>query len=194
MQKRSKRDKAVKLIKPIRNEADYLEALEVLDKHFDASAETADGDFVEVLSILIEDYERKNFPISLPDPIEAILFHLESYGLKRKYLEQFIGSSGRVSEILNKKRPLTMEMIRNLHSGLGISLEVLLQKYMDEPETGIHRAVKKWDNQLLENYIGMGVDWAVPTEHSAMRFPDARIVIKANSAIFTKPVTRATYN
>lgn len=120
-------------IKPIRTENDYEAALATIDKYFDAAAGSPEADIVEILAVLVEDYERKHFPISLPDPVEALLYLIETRGLDRKSLEPFIGSRGRVSEILNKQRPLTMEMIRKLHRGLNIPLEILTQKYMDEP-------------------------------------------------------------
>jgi len=116
-------------IKPIRTEADYEAALKEIERLFDAKSGTAEADRLEVLTTLTEVYEEKHYAIPLPDPIEAILYHMESRGLSRRDLEPFIGSRARVSEVLNKKRPLTMEMIRNLHDGLGISAEVLIQPY-----------------------------------------------------------------
>ena len=116
-------------IKPIKTEADYQAALKEIERLFGASADTAEGDRLEVLTTLVEAYEEKHHRIPLPDPIEAILYHVESRGLTRRELERYIGSRARVSEVLNRKRPLTMEMIRNLHKGLGISAEVLIQPY-----------------------------------------------------------------
>jgi len=116
-------------IKPLRTEADYHAALKEIDRLFDAIPNTADGDKLEILATLVEAYEEKHFCIPLPDPIEAILYYLESRGLTRRDLERCIGSRARVSEVLNRKRPLTMEMIRNLHKELGISVEVLIQPY-----------------------------------------------------------------
>ncbi|MDX9709842.1 MAG: hypothetical protein RBT64_09845 [Trichloromonas sp.] len=116
-------------IKPIKNEADYQAALEEIERLFDAAPDTHEGDRLEVLSTLVDAYEEKHYSIPLPDPIEAILYHMESRGLSRRDLEPYIGSRARVSEVLNRKRPLTMEMIRNLHSGLGIPAEVLIQPY-----------------------------------------------------------------
>ncbi len=81
------------------------------------------------MTTLVEAYEEKHYHISLPDPIEAIFYYVESRGITRRDLERYIGSRARVSEVLNKKRPLTMEMIRNLHKGLGIPAEVLIQPY-----------------------------------------------------------------
>jgi HTH-type transcriptional regulator/antitoxin HigA len=116
-------------IKPIRTEEDYQEALKEIERIFDAVPGTREGDQLDVLTTLVEAYEEKHFHIPLPDPIEAILYYLESRGLSRRELERYIGSRARVSEVLNKKRPLTMEMIRNLHKGLGIPAEVLIQPY-----------------------------------------------------------------
>ena len=114
-------------IKPIKTEADYEATLEEIERLLDSKPGTVEADRLEVLTILVEAYEEKHYPIPLPDPIEAILYHMESRGLSRRDLEPFIGSRARVSEILNRKRPLTMNMIRNLHKGLGISVEVLIQ-------------------------------------------------------------------
>ena len=116
-------------IKPIKTEADYEASLEKIERLFAAKPGTVDADRLEVLTTLVEAYEGKHYAIPLPDPIEAILYHMESRGLSRRDLESFIGSRARVSEILNRKRPLTMEMVRNLHDGLGISAEVLIQSY-----------------------------------------------------------------
>ena len=116
-------------IKPIRTETDYEAALKEIERLFHAKPGTDEADRLEVLTTLTEAYEEKHYTIPLPDPIEAVLYHMESRGLSRRDLERFIGSRARVSEVLNRKRPLTMEMIRNLHSGLGISAEVLIQPY-----------------------------------------------------------------
>jgi HTH-type transcriptional regulator/antitoxin HigA len=116
-------------IKPIRTEADYHEALKEIERIFDAAPGTREADRLEVLTTLVEAYEEKHLHIPLPDPIEAILYYVESRGLTRRNLERYIGSRARVSEVLNKKRSLTMEMIRNLHKGLGIPAEVLIQPY-----------------------------------------------------------------
>ena len=116
-------------IKPIKTEADYHVALKEIERIFDAVPGTREGDRLEILTTLVEAYEEKHFHISFPDPIEAILYYMETRELTRRDLEQYIGSRARVSEILNRKRPLTMEMIRSLHEGLGIPAEVLIQPY-----------------------------------------------------------------
>ena len=116
-------------IRPIHTEADYEEALETIEELFEAEPNTPEGDRLEVLVTLVEQYEDQHFAIPNPNPIDAILYHMESRGLNRKDLEPFIGSRARVSEILNRKRPLTLNMIRALSSGLGISAEILVQPY-----------------------------------------------------------------
>jgi HTH-type transcriptional regulator/antitoxin HigA len=116
-------------IKPIRNETDYEKALERLETIFDAKKGTDEGDELEILSILIDNYENQNFPIEMPDPISAINFRMEQLGLKQKDLVKTIGFKSRVSEIMNKKRKLTLDMIRKLNTDLKIPTEVLIQDY-----------------------------------------------------------------
>lgn len=116
-------------IKPIRNEADYQKALERLEVIFDAKRGTEEGDELEILAMLIDNYENENFPIDMPDPIAAINFRMEQMGLKQKDLVKMIGFKSRVSEIMNKKRKLTLEMIRKLNADLNIPTEILIQDY-----------------------------------------------------------------
>ena len=116
-------------IAPIRNENDYQKALERLEVIFEAKKGTTQGDELEILSILIDNYENENFPLAMPDPIEAIKFRMEQMGMKQKDLAEVIGFKSRVSEVLNKKRKLTLEMIRNLNEKLQIPMEVLVQNY-----------------------------------------------------------------
>jgi len=116
-------------IKPIKTETDYHAALKEIERLFAAVPDTPEGDRLEVLATLVEAYEEQHYRIPLPDPIEAILYHMESRGLTRCELEPFIGSRARVSEVLNRKRPLTIAMIRKLCKGLRISAEVLIQPY-----------------------------------------------------------------
>ena len=116
-------------IKPIRTKRDYLAALREIERLFDARSGTAAGDRLEVLTTLVTAYEEKHHSVPLPNPIDAIQYYMESRGLTRRDLEKFLGSRARVSEVLNRKRALTMEMIRNLHKGLGIPAEVLIQPY-----------------------------------------------------------------
>lgn len=116
-------------IKPIKSEKDYEQAMERLAFIFDAKKGSKDGDELEILSILIEKYENEHFPIGYPDPIEAIKFRMEQMGLKQKDLADAVGFTSRVSEILTKKRKLTVEMIRNLSLKLNIPTEILVQEY-----------------------------------------------------------------
>ena len=116
-------------ITPIHNEKDYQNALERLEEIFDSKKGTEHGDELEILSILIDKYENENFPIGMPDPIEAIKFRMEQMGMKQKDLAEVVGFKSRVSEILNKKRKLTLEMIRKLNVTLHIPTEVLVQDY-----------------------------------------------------------------
>jgi HTH-type transcriptional regulator/antitoxin HigA len=115
--------------KLIKNQKEYQIALDRLDKIFDAKKGTAEADELELLSILIEKYEDELYSINLPDPIEAIKFRMEQMSYSQKDLADIIGLKSRASEILNKKRKLTLEMIRNLHEALNIPTEVLIQDY-----------------------------------------------------------------
>ncbi len=116
-------------IKPIKTEADYEAALAEIERLWGAKENTPKGDKLDVLVILVEAYEQAHFPIDPPDPIAAIKFWMDQMGLTRKDLEPFIGSRARVSEVLNGKRDLSLNMIRRLHSGLNIPLENLLGKF-----------------------------------------------------------------
>jgi len=116
-------------IKPIRNEKDYQDALNRLEDIFDAKKGTDSGDELEILSILIDRYENETSPIDMPDPIEAIKFRMEQMGMKQKDLAEVVGFKSRVSEILSKKRKLTLGMIRKLNTTLHIPTEVLIQDY-----------------------------------------------------------------
>lgn len=118
-------------IKPIKTEADYEAVLKEIERLVDTDVEpdTPEGDRLEVLVTLVEAYEAKHHAIGLPDPIEAIKIRMDDLELTRKDLEPLIGTRGRVSEILNRKRLLTMPMIRKLHEVLHIPLEVLTQPY-----------------------------------------------------------------
>ena len=119
-------------IRPIKTETDYRAALAEIETLFDAVPNTPEGDRLDVLTTLVEAYEAQHYEITPPDPVEAILYHLESRGLSRRDLEPYMGSRGRVSEVLNRKRPLTLEMIRKLHDSLGIPAEVLIQPYQTQ--------------------------------------------------------------
>lgn len=116
-------------IKPIKTEQDYLQALERLEAIFDAKKDSSEGDELEVLGILIDQYENEQFPIGLPDPIEAIKFRMEQLGYSQNDLANIVGLKSRASEILNRKRKLSLEMIRKIHEVLNIPTDVLIQSY-----------------------------------------------------------------
>ncbi len=116
-------------VKPIKSEADYEDALAEIEQLFDTKPGTSEADRLEILIALVETFENQRYDIPLPDPVEAILYFLESRGLTRRELELHLGSRARVSEILNRRRPLSLEMIRRLHRNLGIPAEVLIQPY-----------------------------------------------------------------
>lgn len=116
-------------IKLIKTENDYNQALERLELIFDAKQGTAEGDELEVLGILIEQYENESFPVDLPDPIEAIKFRMEQLGYNQNDLASIVGLKSRASEILNRKRKLSLEMIRKIHEVLSIPTDVLIQAY-----------------------------------------------------------------
>ena len=114
-------------VKPIKNESDYDAALVEIAALMDARASTPEGDRLDVLVTLVEAYEEKHWRVNPPDPIEAIKLRMQQRGLSRHDLERVLGSKSRVSEVLNRKRPLTIEMIRRLHGTLGIPAESLIQ-------------------------------------------------------------------
>ena len=114
---------------PIHNDADYQAALAEIETLFDACSGTPEGDRLDILTTLIDAYEAKHMPIAAPDPIAMIEYIMESRGLTRRDLEPYIGSRARVSEVLNRRRALTLEMIRKLHQDLGAPAEVLIQPY-----------------------------------------------------------------
>lgn len=114
-------------LKPIRTETDYERAMKEVERLWGAKSGTPDGDRLDVLATLIDAYEEQHYPMDPPDPIEAIKFRMEQQGLSRNDLEPMIGSRGRVAEVLNRKRSLSVEMIRRLHDGLGISVEILIR-------------------------------------------------------------------
>jgi HTH-type transcriptional regulator/antitoxin HigA len=114
-------------IKPIRSEADHEAALAEVERLWGAKIGTPEGDRLDVLATLIDAYEAEHSPIDPPDPIEAIKFRMEQQGLTRKDLEEIVGSRTRIAEVLNRKRGLSIGMIRRLHERLGISAEVLIR-------------------------------------------------------------------
>ena len=114
-------------IKPIRTKRDYRAALKEIESLMVAKAGTPAGERLDILATLVEAYEKQHFPMELPDAVEAIKFRMEQQGLTRKDLQPLIGTRTRVAEVLNRKRSLSIEMIRRLHQALGISAEVLIR-------------------------------------------------------------------
>jgi len=114
-------------VKPIRTEADHEAALAEVAALWGSPSETPKGDRLDVLATLIDVYEAGQYPIDPPDPIEAIKFRMEQQGMTRKDLEDIIGTRTRISEVLNRKRGLSIDMIRRLHDRLGIPAEVLIR-------------------------------------------------------------------
>lgn len=114
-------------LKPIRTEADYDAALEQVEQLWGAASGTPDGDRLDILATLIDAYEAEHHPMDPPDPVEAIKFRMEQMGLTRKDLEPLIGTRTRVAEILNRRRSLSIGMIRRLHERLGIPAEILIR-------------------------------------------------------------------
>jgi len=116
------------MVRPIHTEADYDAALALVDALMDAEPGTPEGDRLDVLVTLVEAYEARHWHIAAPDPIEAIRVRMEQKGLRQRDLEPMIGSRGRVSEVLSRKRPLTLPMIRRLAAGLGLRADILIQE------------------------------------------------------------------
>lgn len=121
-------------LKPIKTEKDYRNALKRLEVIFDAKIDTKEGDEAEILSLLIENYENEHYEIEAPDPIEAIKIRMEELNMRQKDLVGIIGGKSRVSEILNRKKRLTVEMIRELEKILQISASVLVNNYQLAPK------------------------------------------------------------
>jgi HTH-type transcriptional regulator/antitoxin HigA len=126
----------MKVIRLIKTERQHTAALKRIEQLMDARPNTPAGDELELLAALVEMYERQNFPVDLPDPIEAIRFRMEQQGLIQQDLAPYLGSRSRVSEVLGGRRSLSLAMIRALHAGLGIPLRVLVQ----EPKARSHTA------------------------------------------------------
>jgi HTH-type transcriptional regulator/antitoxin HigA len=116
-------------LKPIRTRREHQAALKEIEALWDAPQGSVRADRLEVLVLLVEAYERKHFPIESPDPIDLLLHVMESRSLTRKDLERYIGSRARVAEVLNRVRPLSLEMIRRLSSGLNLPADVLIRGY-----------------------------------------------------------------
>ena len=118
-------------IRPIKTKADHRRALKAIEGLMTARRGTPEGDRLDVLVTLVEAYEARHFPIDLPDPVEAIKYHMEQRGLTPRDLTEFIGSRNRVYEVLNRTRPLTLAMVWRLHKGLGIPAESLIRQPKD---------------------------------------------------------------
>ncbi len=116
-------------IKPIKTKKDHAQALKRIETLMAAKANTPEGDELDILVTLVEAYEARQYAIEAPDPIVAIQHRMEALGMERKDLEPLLGSKSRVSEVLNRKRKLTMEMVRNLHEGMQLPAEALIQDY-----------------------------------------------------------------
>lgn len=129
MQIRYKLKNKIMIIKPIKVEADYKLALKRLEIIFDAAIGTPESDEADLIGLMIDEYEKKNYPIEAPDPIEAIKIRMEEMQLKQIDLVDAIGGKSRVSEVLNRKRKLTVDMIRNLTKRLNLSPELLIKDY-----------------------------------------------------------------
>ena len=119
-------------IEPLKTRQNYRSALKEIEGLMHAKRNTVAGDRLDVLVTLVEAWERKHYPLDLPDPIEAIKYHMEQNGLAPRDLVPFIGSRNRVHEVHNRKRPLTLKMIQRLHSGLGIPAESLIKLGSDQ--------------------------------------------------------------
>lgn len=116
-------------IRPIKTETDYEAVMAEIESLFDAPPDTSEADRLDVLTTLAEAFEEQHYPIPPPHPVEALLYYMECRGLSRRDMELYIGSRARIGEILNRRRALTIDMIRRLHEGLGIPTEVLIQPY-----------------------------------------------------------------
>jgi len=119
----------MELIKPIRTKKDYQTALAEIEQLWNAPAKSAEADRLDVLALLVEQYERQHYPIADPDPIDFLHHVMEARNLTRKDLEAYLGPRGRVSDILNRTRPMTLDMIRRLADGLDLPADVLIKRY-----------------------------------------------------------------
>ncbi len=116
-------------IKPVKTKKDHVNALKRIEQLMGAKANSPEGDELDVLATLVEAFEAKHYPIDAPDPIAAIQHRMEALGMERKDLEPMLGSKSRVSEVLNRKRKLTMDMVRTLHVKMNLPAEALIQDY-----------------------------------------------------------------
>ena len=127
-------------IKPIRTKTDYRDALKQIESLMTAKANSPEGDRLDVLTTLVEAYERAHFPMDLPDAVEAIKFRMEKFGLTVKDLEPVIGRKNRVYEVLSRRRTLTLRMIEGLHAKFGIPAESLLKQKTNKPTSSTKRS------------------------------------------------------
>jgi HTH-type transcriptional regulator / antitoxin HigA len=116
-------------LRPIKSKRDYANALKQVETLWNARPGSVDADRLDVLTLLIQAYEATHFPIPDPDPVDLLLHVMEARQLTRKHMEKYIGTRARVAEILNRQRPLTLEMVRRLSSGLNLPAEILIQPY-----------------------------------------------------------------
>lgn len=161
------------MVKLIKTEADYQEALDRIDVLMDAESGTPEGDELEVLAALVEMYEDRHFPIDLPDPIEAIKFRMEQAGLTQKDLIPYIGSKSKVSEVLNGKRALTLSMMRALNAHLNIPAEILLRESgADFPEKSLNLEWERFPiNEMVKlGWIEPAPDWKYKSEEVMRNF------------------------
>ena len=178
-------------IKPIRTEEEYNEAIAEIERIMSSDFElgTPEGDKLEVLSILVDVYEKEHYSMPLPDPIEAIKYFMETRGLDRKDLEPYIGTRARVSEVLNRKRPLTLNMIRNLVDKLGIPAEILIQPYdlgentiviFDDVEIYFSSLIKVMTGITGNNNLTPMPDYSIPQDwkDSSKTYNDEKVIIQ----------------
>lgn len=130
-------------VRAIKTESDYQAALAAIDRLLDAPESSPEADDLDVLSTLVEAYEERHYPIEPPDPIEMLNYYMEARGLSRADLEPAIGSRARVSEVLNRRRPLTIQMIRRLQSQFGMSADLLIRPYPLAPSAGRAKSTKR---------------------------------------------------
>ena len=126
-------------ITPVKTEKDYKVALKEIDRLFSAKPNTPNGDKLDILATLVQAYEEEHYPINFPDAVDALNYWIESRGLERKDLAECIGTRARISEILNRKRDLTLNMIRKLHDELHIPAELLIKKSKQRHHTKSHK-------------------------------------------------------
>jgi len=181
----------------IKTEEDYTLALERIEALMDADAGTPEAEELELLATLVEMYEEKYYPIDLPEPVEAIRFRMEQFGLKQQDLIPFMGSRSKVSEVMNRKKPLTLSMMRGLHKGLGIPAEVLLH----EPDAGFPESFAdlEWNRfpvaEMVKRGWLMANDYSVDKNEELMRpFISRAGGLEAVSAAFLRQGQSARMN